>query len=368
MRRHQRHGSGAGALALLLLLLAGPAAASAGDDLAQARREAAAVARDVDALTARLSAQVAAEQAALSAVSAGVQDAVAAETTADEAAGKAADARARQARTVRALYASGGDLGVYASVLSSASLDDLAGRQQMAQRVLRFAASHARRAGASQAQAARLAAAADAGVQERLTTAADVAEATAAVEQVLKEARTRLAGVSGTASRLEAAEAARQRWEAAERDAARARAAAASQAGGSGSAIGIPEAYAALYQRAAATCPGLRWTMLAAVGQVESRHGENTGPSSAGAVGPMQFMPRTFAAYGVDGDGDGVADPWSPGDAVYSAARYLCASGAGGGTAQADQRALLRYNNAQWYVDLVLGVERDLVARLGAAH
>ena len=146
-------------------------------------------------------------------------------------------------------------------------------------------------------------------------------------------------------------------------DAAEARASAASAAARHVTAIGVPAAYQALYQRGAATCPGLRWTLLAAVGQVESRHGENTGPSSAGAIGPMQFMPRTFAAFGVDGDGDGTADAWSPADAVLSAARYLCHHGAGANTAESDRTALLRYNNAQWYVDLVLGVERDLVAR-----
>jgi membrane-bound lytic murein transglycosylase B len=121
-----------------------------------------------------------------------------------------------------------------------------------------------------------------------------------------------------------------------------------------------PSGYLALYRSAAATCPGMRWTLLAAVGQVESGHGRNVGPSSAGAVGPMQFMPTTFRAYAVDGDGDGRTDPMSPADAVFTAARYLC--GGGAGSASGVRAALFRYNHAQWYVDLVLQVEQRLVA------
>jgi membrane-bound lytic murein transglycosylase B len=121
-----------------------------------------------------------------------------------------------------------------------------------------------------------------------------------------------------------------------------------------------PEAYAALYRAAARTCPGMPWTLLAAVGQVESGHGRNNGPSSAGAVGPMQFMPRTFAAYAVDGDGDGVASPWSPPDAVFTAARYLCVNG--GGSPATVRQALFAYNRAQWYVDLVLAVQARIDA------
>ena len=108
-------------------------------------------------------------------------------------------------------------------------------------------------------------------------------------------------------------------------------AAAASAASGEATAGGIPKSYLALYRPAAATCSGLPWPVLAAIGQVESGHGTNTGPSSAGAMGPMQFLPSTFAAYAVDGDGDGTADIWSPADSIYSAAHYLCANGAGGG-------------------------------------
>ncbi len=102
----------------------------------------------------------------------------------------------------------------------------------------------------------------------------------------------------------------------------------------------IPPPYLRLYEQAAQRCPGLAWPLLAGVGKVESDHGRDPGPSPAGAVGPMQFEPATWAAYGVDGDGDGRADPLDPADAIPAAADYLCALGAA-----ADPRAaLIGYN------------------------
>jgi murein DD-endopeptidase MepM/ murein hydrolase activator NlpD len=74
------------------------------------------------------------------------------------------------------------------------------------------------------------------------------------------------------------------------------------------------------------------------------------GPSSAGAIGWMQFMPSTWLRWGTDGNGDGVADPWNPVDAVYSAARYLAACGA----ASDIRQAVFSYNHAWWYVNDVL--------------
>lgn len=118
---------------------------------------------------------------------------------------------------------------------------------------------------------------------------------------------------------------------------------------------GRAQSWRELYMQAAATCPGLSWTVLAAIGQVESGHGRNNGPSSAGAIGPMQFLPSTFALYAVDGDHDGRVDAWDAYDAVPAAARLLCSHGAGlGGPAL--PRAVFAYNHAQWYVDEVLAL------------
>ncbi len=115
----------------------------------------------------------------------------------------------------------------------------------------------------------------------------------------------------------------------------------------------IPPAYLSLYRSAASTCAGLPWTVLAGIGAVETGHGADVHRSVKGAVGPMQFLPSTFAEYGVDGDGDGVADINNPADAIYSAARYLCLWGAGRG-GQALYDAIWAYNHADWYVRLVV--------------
>ncbi|MFF4774119.1 lytic transglycosylase domain-containing protein [Microtetraspora fusca] len=119
--------------------------------------------------------------------------------------------------------------------------------------------------------------------------------------------------------------------------------------------VGRPASYLELYRRSAGVCPGLSWSVLAAIGQVESGHGRNNGPSSAGALGPMQFMPATWKTYGVDGDGDGKADIWSAYDAVPSAAKYLCANGAAQGGEKL-RKAVWFYNHSWDYVNRVLGL------------
>lgn len=104
-----------------------------------------------------------------------------------------------------------------------------------------------------------------------------------------------------------------------------------------------------LWQKAG-TAYGVPWNVLAAINKIESNFGRNMGPSSAGAIGWMQFMPSTWLRWGTDADGNGLADPWNPVDAVYSAARYLAASGA----ATDVRQAVFSYNHAWWYVNDVL--------------
>jgi peptidoglycan hydrolase CwlO-like protein len=113
------------------------------------------------------------------------------------------------------------------------------------------------------------------------------------------------------------------------------------------------KAYGKLY-REAATEYGFAedWYILAAVGKVESEHGANMGPSTAGAMGPMQFLPSTWETSGVDGNGDGVANIMDPRDAIPAAAGYL----EKGGAPQDWYAALFSYNHADWYVIKVLGV------------
>ena len=114
------------------------------------------------------------------------------------------------------------------------------------------------------------------------------------------------------------------------------------------STISYPE-LEALWRRAGAAY-GIPWHVLAAINKIESNFGRNMGPSSAGAVGWMQFMPDTWLRWGTDEDGDRIFDPWDPEDGVYSAARYLAAAG---GTADL-RRSIFAYNHANWYVDDVL--------------
>ena len=127
----------------------------------------------------------------------------------------------------------------------------------------------------------------------------------------------------------------------------------------------VPTNYLTLFQDSAAKyCPGLSWTVLAAIGEIESGDGANVGPSTAGALGPMQFLPSTWAVWGVDGFGPtGAPDIMNPLDAVPSAARMLCADGATNGAAGLSQ-AIFDYNHATWYVNEVL----ELAAEYAQAY
>lgn len=94
------------------------------------------------------------------------------------------------------------------------------------------------------------------------------------------------------------------------------------------------------------------WQVLAAINEIETDYGRNLSVSTAGAVGWMQFLPSTFKRYAVDANGDGVADPYNPVDAIFTAARYLHAAGASTNLAQ----AIFAYNHADWYVNEVLAL------------
>jgi Transglycosylase SLT domain len=161
---------------------------------------------------------------------------------------------------------------------------------------------------------------------------------------------------------------------------------------------GIPlvalNAYRLAAARLASAQPGcgIGWELLAGIGRVESNHGRYggarlspTGESSPHilgaaldgttydyiadtdggrldadprydhAVGPMQFIPSTWAMYGIDGNGDGVASPFNINDAALAAARYLCAAGGDLRTADGQRRAVLAYNHSDEYLALVLG-------------
>jgi hypothetical protein len=169
-------------------------------------------------------------------------------------------------------------------------------------------------------------------------------------------------------------------------------------------ASGVPTIALMAYQRstsvvdvAVASCH-LDWTLLAAVGQVESGHGRAGGshldadgvarppivglrldgrrgtsrvrdtdaghldgdPRYDHAVGPMQFLPSTWSAVAVDGDQDGQRRVQDIDDAALGSAVYLCAGGDDLGTVQGQQAALLRYNHSAVYVAHVLTVAREI--------
>lgn len=160
-------------------------------------------------------------------------------------------------------------------------------------------------------------------------------------------------------------------------------------------ALGIPSvalsAYRNAEQKMAVAAPGcgISWNLLAGIGRIESGHAgggavdsrgtavrpiygpalDGTLPgneviisSSAGnrvtyarAMGPMQFLPGTWARYASDGDGDGIADPQNLFDSTLAAARYLCSGGLNLRDQSQVMAAILRYNNSMSYAQNVLG-------------
>ncbi len=168
----------------------------------------------------------------------------------------------------------------------------------------------------------------------------------------------------------------------------------------SSSTNGIPSAALSAYQRAAQVIDradkgcNIDWTLIAAIGRVESNHGRYGGntlddegvsrpgiygipldggngtaritDSDAGqydndtqfdrAIGPMQFIPSTWAVVGVDGDGDGDRNPQDIDDAALATAVYLCSGDEDLSTRAGQQSAVYRYNHSQDYVNLVLSI------------
>ena len=126
---------------------------------------------------------------------------------------------------------------------------------------------------------------------------------------------------------------------------------------GAASYLQLFKASAALY------CPGLSWTVLAAIGQIESADGTNVGPSSAGALGPMQFLPSTWAHLG-----NRRLRPDRPAGRPESRTtrcrrpRGCSARTARPAAAQSLSHAIFDYNHADWYVSEVLALAAEYAA------
>ncbi|HET7484653.1 MAG TPA: lytic murein transglycosylase [Solirubrobacterales bacterium] len=115
----------------------------------------------------------------------------------------------------------------------------------------------------------------------------------------------------------------------------------------------IPPFLLPIYQ-ACGTEYGIPWEVLASINKIETNFGTNMGPSSAGAMGWMQFLPSSWEAFGLDANGDGHKDPYNPVDAICAAAHYLKLSGGSSDL----YKAIFSYNHADWYVQEVLGYAR----------
>ena len=173
---------------------------------------------------------------------------------------------------------------------------------------------------------------------------------------------------------------------------------------------GIPNVALNAYRVAAArmasaepSC-GIDWSLLAGIGRVESNHGRFRGatlnsdgtssPRIMGpplngvqfafirdtdggswdgdssydrAVGPMQFIPATWRAYGIDADGTGSADPFNINDAALGAANYLCRSGGNLRTDAGQRKAVMAYNHSDSYVNEVLALARAYASGIPVA-
>ncbi len=147
----------------------------------------------------------------------------------------------------------------------------------------------------------------------------------------------------------------------------------------------IPKEYIPIY-KVAGEKYNIPWTLIAAIHRVETNFGQDLNTSSVGAIGHTQFMVKTwvgwsfpggtrlgdasipketlmsptaiskYGGFGVDGDGDGKADPYNVTDAMYSTANYLAANGGASGNYQ---KAVFAYNHASWYVSRVMGFMKE---------
>ncbi|ROP37328.1 NlpC/P60 family protein [Saccharothrix texasensis] len=123
----------------------------------------------------------------------------------------------------------------------------------------------------------------------------------------------------------------------------------------------IPADYLALYRAASAVCPRLDWSILAAIGKIETDHGRSSlpgvssGENFAGAGGPMQFLSGSFdgvlASHQIPPGGATPPSRYNPHDAIHAASFYLCDNGVSRGDLRA---AIFAYNHADWYVTQVL--------------
>jgi hypothetical protein len=344
----------AGSMALTLGVAGVSGASAQADTISQANAQAQRLAAAIEKLQPTVDAALAAYDTSLAALGEAVSTNVAAGRVYSSLLQQADALVTQQDSHIVALYKSGGSLALYASALWSG--DPFGLRQlpylnaivttdaQRAATALRIAAAAKETLDASQTQI-------DAG----LANTDSVNVRLAAVQSVLAQQEGLLDEASGRAKNLQALKDAAAALAASQAAAA----AAGAQAAESAQAYPIPPLYRALYQNAAQTCPGLSWTVLAAIGQVETHHGTGGMVSSAGALGPMQFLPGTFIEYARDGDRDGVANVMDPADAIYTAAAYLCANGAGQG-GQSLYTAIWNYNHADWYVQLVLALSAKI--------
>jgi len=332
---------------VLLAAVVNPFPAQA-EDLDDAKAKVAAAADRLEVLQPRVERALRAYDRSLRDLAGGVSRSIVAQQDADTATAAEDSARAEENQRVRALYMTGG-AALYATVLTAAGPTEALARVQYVQRLVSSGASLSSASSAAaddlRDRAGRLTSAAE----KRVVTASEVQRRYEKVQAALDKARAELAALSARATALQEAQDLLAQIAAlnATVDASGAARVAAARAGG------IPPLFEKLYVAAAKTCDGMSWSLLAAIGQVESGHGANASTSYAGAQGPMQFMPSTFASYAVDGDKDGDRDILDPADSVFSAAHYLCANGAGRG-GDSLPRAIWHYNHADWYVQLVL--------------